>query len=170
MAVGSFEPTFHPSESRRLRGVHASVRGSLKRGISQRLHLPTQVHRPPHTAKRGSTAPSAHSAARGADSPWFDVAHRDPCICLKKGPRACCPSPDVTATSASTSSRVAQQSDPDMRDAALNSRRAILAAPANRLQKRDAAADSLPGVSIEIPLECPSPIAVKQARTAVSAT
>ena len=62
MAVGSFEPTFHQSESQRPRGVHASVRGSLKRGISQRLHLPTQVHRPPHTAKRGS--PSGRLSAR----------------------------------------------------------------------------------------------------------
>ena len=35
------------------RGVHASARGSLKRGLFERFHLFTQVHRPPHTAKRG---------------------------------------------------------------------------------------------------------------------
>jgi hypothetical protein len=37
--------------------VHASVRGSLKRGFSERFHLFTQVHRPPHTAKRGPFVP-----------------------------------------------------------------------------------------------------------------
>src|SRR5262249_1555381 len=53
MVVGSFEPTYHPSESRRRAVCMPLLRGSLKRGFFERFHLLSQVHRPPHTAKRG---------------------------------------------------------------------------------------------------------------------
>ena len=69
MAVGSFEPTFHLSESRRRVVCMPLQRGSLKRGFFERFHLLTQVHRPPHTAKRGLS--TSHRTCRV-------IAGRDP--------------------------------------------------------------------------------------------
>src|SRR5262245_19489690 len=61
MVAGSFEPTFHQSESRRPRGVHASVRGSLKRGF----------HSGSTCLRRFIDLPTGQS---GGPSPWLPTS------------------------------------------------------------------------------------------------